>query len=63
VARHYQGLIDGFVLDSVDEDARAEIKAMGMAVKITNTLMNSLEDRVSLATDVLEFATLLRSAS
>ena len=63
VARHYQGLIDGFVLDSVDEGARAEIEAMGMAVHITNTLMNSLEDRVSLADDVLEFATLLRSES
>ena len=63
VARHYQGLIDGFVLDSVDEDARAEIEALGMAVQVTNTLMNSLEDRVSLAANVLEFATLLRSAS
>lgn len=61
VARHYQGLIDGFVLDAVDEGARAEIEKLGMAVLVTNTVMNTLEDRVSLAADVLEFATQLRS--
>lgn len=60
VARHYRGLIDGFVLDSEDEATGDEIRALGMDVLTTNTVMQSLEDRVSLAADVLEFATVLR---
>jgi LPPG:FO 2-phospho-L-lactate transferase len=63
VARHYDGLIDGFVLDSEDEAAVDEIRALGVEVMTTNTVMQSLEDRVSLAADVLEFATELRSKS
>ncbi|MBT5109179.1 MAG: 2-phospho-L-lactate transferase [Rhodospirillaceae bacterium] len=61
VARHYRGLIDGFVIDSEDEATGDEIRALGMDVLTTNTVMQSLEDRVSLAADVLEFATVLRS--
>lgn len=63
VAQHYQGLIDGFVLDSEDEAASDEIRALGLDVLTTNTVMQSLEDRVSLAADVLEFAAVLRSGS
>jgi LPPG:FO 2-phospho-L-lactate transferase len=62
VARHYQELIDGFVLDSEDEATGNEIRDLGLKVLVTNTVMQSLEDRVSLAADVLEFATALRSA-
>ena len=63
VARHYDGLIDGFVLDSEDAASGDEIRALGLDVLTTNTVMQSLEDRVSLAADVLEFATKLRSKS
>ena len=63
VARHYGGLIDGFVLDSEDAASGDEIRALGLDVLTTNTVMQSLEDRVSLAADVLEFATKLRSKS
>ena len=63
VARHYDGLIDGFVLDSEDAASGDEIRALGLDVLTTNTVMQSLEDRVSLAADVLEFATKLRFKS
>lgn len=63
VARHYDGLIDGFVLDSGDAASGDEIRALGLDVLTTNTVMQSLEDRVSLAANVLEFATKLRSKS
>ena len=63
VARHYDGLIDGFVLDSEDAASGDEIRALGLDVLSTNTVMQSLEDRVSLAANVLEFATKLRSKS
>jgi LPPG:FO 2-phospho-L-lactate transferase len=63
IARHYDGLIDGFVLDSEDAASGDEIRALGLDVLTTNTVMQSLEDRVSLAADVLEFATKLRFKS
>lgn len=56
VARHYRGLIDGMVVDEADRHARPEIEAMGMAVSVTKTVMVSLEDRVRLARECLEFA-------
>jgi LPPG:FO 2-phospho-L-lactate transferase len=52
IARHYQGLLDGFVLDQRDPDPGE----LGCPVHVTNTLMKSLEDREKLAREVLEFA-------
>lgn len=55
VARHYQGLIDGFVLDAEDVSEAALLKKDGIACHVTNTVMLSFDDRVQLARDVLEF--------
>lgn len=52
IVDHYSGLIDGFVLDSIDA-ARAD--SLNLPVQVTNTMMHSLEDRVKLAEDVLGF--------
>ncbi len=60
VARHYRGLIDGFVLDRVDADAADAIMASGPKVLVTNTVMKSLDDRVSLARDVIAFSKQLK---
>ena len=60
VARHYAGLIDGFVLDQVDRQQRDEISDLRLAVHVTNTVMRSLEDRVALARNVIAFASQLR---
>ena len=56
VARHYQGLIDGFVLDHADAEIADAVRDLGMAALVTDTVMVSLEDREELAENVLDFA-------
>jgi len=58
VARHYAGLLDGFVLD--ERDAK-EAERIAVPVRITDTLMQDLSDRERLARVVLEFAATLRA--
>ena len=49
VARQYQGLCDVFVIDEVDRHHRADIEGLGMRVDVTDTLMESDDDKVRLA--------------
>ena len=56
VARHYAGWIDGFVLDTRDEQYTAEI---GIPTLLTDTLMQTLTDRWRLAAETLDFAAVL----
>ncbi len=60
VARHYRGLIDGFILDECDQGAAEAVRALGMEPAVTNTVMTSLADREHLARFVLDFAGRLR---
>jgi LPPG:FO 2-phospho-L-lactate transferase len=53
IADHYRGLIDGLVVDGVDA---ADCASLGVATKVTRTLMIDDADRVQLARDVLAFA-------
>jgi LPPG:FO 2-phospho-L-lactate transferase len=62
VAMHYRDLIDGFILDSSDEALARPIAGTGLAVEIADTIMQSLDDRVSLARTVLEFSKRLQHA-
>jgi LPPG:FO 2-phospho-L-lactate transferase len=55
VAAHYRGLIDGLVIDTVDDVHVAEIQAMGIAAMVTGTVMRSIDDRVTLAQRCLAF--------
>jgi len=55
VAAHYRGLIDGLVIDTVDDGHVAEIQAMAIAAKVTGTVMRSIDDRVALAQSCLTF--------
>jgi LPPG:FO 2-phospho-L-lactate transferase len=52
VARHYAGLIDGFVIDSVDETLEKE---MGVATAVTNTMMRTLDNKIALARECMAF--------
>jgi LPPG:FO 2-phospho-L-lactate transferase len=52
VAEHYRGLLNGFVLDEVDKSLASEIESQTLT---TDTLMDSLTKRASLAGDVLHF--------
>jgi LPPG:FO 2-phospho-L-lactate transferase len=52
VARHYEGLIDGFVIDSADETLE---KGVHLPILVTNTLMRTLDDKIALARQCLAF--------
>ena len=62
VARHYQGLITGFVLDQQDNELATEIQRMGIQTKVLQTIMHTLEDRIQLAQGVLRFGETLIEA-
>jgi LPPG:FO 2-phospho-L-lactate transferase len=61
VARHYRGLVDGFVLDSQDAALESAVAALGVATVVTQTVMLTLADRQQLAADVLRFMERLNS--
>jgi LPPG:FO 2-phospho-L-lactate transferase len=56
VAAYYGDLLDGFVIDQADAIQADTIAELGVAVHITQTVMKSLDDRIMLAADVLQFA-------
>jgi LPPG:FO 2-phospho-L-lactate transferase len=56
VARLYDDLLDGFVLDHADAADAAEITALGIRAAPAHTLMRTLEDRERLAREVLAIA-------
>jgi LPPG:FO 2-phospho-L-lactate transferase len=60
VARHYAGLICGFVLDSEDAVSEADI---GLPTLVMNTLMRSLDDRIALARACIGFCAELRKGA
>lgn len=56
IARHYGGLVDGFVIDEADRGLAAAIEALGMSVLVAPTLMHDDADRRLLAANCLSFA-------
>ncbi len=56
VARHYQGLVDGFILDTADASLAPAVAELGMATEICNTVMTDIEHKQSLAETCLAFA-------
>ncbi len=54
IAAHYEGLIDGLVLDRADQ---AEAAELAVPTLVTETVMTSLEDRIALAAAALGLAT------
>jgi LPPG:FO 2-phospho-L-lactate transferase len=57
VARHYVGLLWGFVLDQVDASQVAEVSELGMYCAATDTLMRTSAGRRRVAQEVLSLAT------
>tara|TARA_R110002110_G_scaffold107369_3_gene268687 strand:- start:13832 stop:14821 length:990 start_codon:yes stop_codon:yes gene_type:complete len=55
VADHYRGFIDGFIVDEADKSAAAAIEASGLPVRVMNTIMHSLQDRIDLARATVAF--------
>ena len=57
VAAIYAGLIDGMIIDRLDEPLAPRVGALGMHVQVTDTVMRSDGDRAALAREALVFAT------
>jgi LPPG:FO 2-phospho-L-lactate transferase len=60
-ALEYYRLIDGFVIDGVDESAADGIRSCDIEVAVAPTIMRSDEDRVALAQVVLDLAQTVRA--
>ncbi len=54
VAKLYCDFLDTFIIDNLDAAERGRIENLGIQVRITNTIMKTLEDKVQLAKVVLE---------
>ncbi len=54
VAKLYADFLDTFVIDTQDVDEKNRIEKLGIKVKVTDTVMKSLEDKVRLAKTVME---------
>ncbi len=54
VAKLYLDFLDAIVIDNKDAEQKGRIESLGMKVSVTNTVMKTLEDKVSLAKAVLE---------
>ena len=54
VAKLYSDFLDTFVIDNLDVAEKSRIESLGIQVKITNTIMKTLENKVQLAKVVLE---------
>lgn len=63
VARMYEGLVDGMVIDHRDRNERVGIEALGMRVLVTDAVMRDGADRARLAREVVEFGTTLRAGA
>ena len=68
VARHYAGLIDGFVIDSADEKLAQEVELgtrpeAPLPTLATNTMMRTLDDKLALARRCLAFCEELAATS
>ena len=57
VAEHYQEILNGFVMDQTDEDQAANIRLAdpGVELLLTDSWMNTRQDRVRLAREVIDF--------
>ena len=54
VARQYTGICDVFVIDKQDTELIGDIEDLGMNVVVTDTVMKSKRDKVTLAKVILD---------
>jgi LPPG:FO 2-phospho-L-lactate transferase len=54
VARYYDGLLDGFVLDTLDQTLLEPVRCLGVEVQALNTIMSGPAERRALAKAVVE---------
>lgn len=56
IARHYAGLVDHWLIDQADAGGAHDLRALGVDVTVTATVMCSAEDRIRLAREALSAA-------
>ncbi|MCC6192796.1 MAG: 2-phospho-L-lactate transferase [Anaerolineales bacterium] len=56
VARLYAGWLQTFVLDQADADLQGDVAGLGVRAVIADTVMRTIDDRATLAREVLEAA-------
>ena len=56
IARHYTGLLDHLVIDHCDASDAEDLRALGISVTVTATVMRDASDRERLAREVLAAA-------
>jgi LPPG:FO 2-phospho-L-lactate transferase len=56
VAQHYGGLVDGWIVDPADRALAPAIEALGCRVKVCDTVMRTLDDKIRLARETVQFA-------
>ena len=54
VAREYQDICDLFVMDYQDNDLAVQIEEMGITPLVTSTIMETDEDKITLAKKILD---------
>ena len=59
IAQYYRDFLDGLIIDKVDEDEAPAIEKLGIKVKLTDTVMHSMQDREKLAETTLQFTSAL----
>ena len=55
IAEYYGDFLDGLVIDTADAHETRAIEKLGIKVKVTNTVMRSVQDRIDLAETTLRF--------
>ena len=53
IAREYQDITDVLVMDSQDRNLATQIEEMGISPLITSTIMETEEDKIALAREIL----------
>ncbi len=56
IARLYQGIAQGIVIDSSDAAYSEQLEALGLQVLATNIVMETLADKIRLAEELVQFA-------
>jgi LPPG:FO 2-phospho-L-lactate transferase len=56
IAAHFAGLLDGLILDSIDQEEIPKVEALDIRATARRTLMESLSDKVALAETILNWA-------
>ena len=54
VARWYEGLLDGILIDDEDRELAGAIGDLGVQVEVANTIMGDRDDRIRLARELIE---------